>query len=113
MTITTEDLRKLLDDMKAMPSYLSEAVTSGDLANRRDEALRLYSRHAHDLAAELITARAKIEAAEKLAEAAKVLTAQDQAIQLRYLQTLVEIAGDKSSTLVFPVPIDILQKWRS
>lgn len=52
------------------------------------------------------------EASEKLAEAAKVLSAQDQAIQLRYLQTLVEIAGDKSSTLVFPVPIDILDRFK-
>ena len=62
--------------------------------------------------AKVIHAMGEAEAAEKLAEAAKVLSAQDQAIQLRYLQTLVEIAGDKSSTLVFPVPIDILQKWR-
>ena len=53
------------------------------------------------------------EAAEKLAEAAKILANQDQAIQLRYLQTLVEIAGDKSSTLVFPVPMDLLEKLKS
>ena len=53
------------------------------------------------------------EAAGKLAEAAKVLASQDQAVQLRYLQTLVEIAGDKSSTIVFPVPLDILEKLRS
>jgi regulator of protease activity HflC (stomatin/prohibitin superfamily) len=53
------------------------------------------------------------EAAEKLAEAAKVLSSQDQAVQLRYLQTLVEIAGDKSSTIVFPVPLDILEKLKS
>ena len=63
--------------------------------------------------AKVIHALGEAEAAEKLAEAAKVLSAQDQAIQLRYLQTLVEIAGDKSSTLVFPVPIDLLDKLRS
>jgi regulator of protease activity HflC (stomatin/prohibitin superfamily) len=63
--------------------------------------------------AKVIHAMGEAEAAEKLAEAAKVLSAQDQAIQLRYLQTLVEIAGDKSSTLVFPVPIDMLAKLRS
>ena len=50
------------------------------------------------------------EAAEKLAAAAEVLSGQDQAIQLRYLQTLVEIAGDKSSTIVFPIPVDLLEK---
>ena len=48
-----------------------------------------------------------------LAEAAKVLSSQDQAVQLRYLQTLVEIAGDKSSTIVFPVPIDVFDKFKS
>ena len=59
-----------------------------------------------------IHAMGEAEASEKLAEAAKVLSSQDQAIQLRYLQTLVEVAGDKSSTLVFPVPIDILDRFK-
>ncbi len=63
--------------------------------------------------AKVIHALGESEAAEKLADAAKVLADQEQAIQLRYLQTLVEIAGDKSSTLVFPVPIDLLEKLRS
>jgi regulator of protease activity HflC (stomatin/prohibitin superfamily) len=58
-------------------------------------------------------AEREAEAAEKLAEAANVLASQDQAIQLRYLQTLVEIAGDKSSTIVFPVPIDLMEKLKS
>ncbi|GAB5450068.1 MAG: slipin family protein [Halioglobus sp.] len=63
--------------------------------------------------AKVIHALGESEAAEKLADAAKVLSEQEQAIQLRYLQTLVEVAGDKSSTLVFPVPIDLLEKLRS
>jgi len=63
--------------------------------------------------AKVIHALGESEAAEKLADAAKVLAAQDQAIQLRYLQTLVEIAGDKSSTVVFPVPMDLVDKLRS
>ena len=50
------------------------------------------------------------EAAEKLAAAAEVLAHEDKAIQLRYMQTLVEIAGDKSNTIVFPMPIDMLEK---
>lgn len=63
--------------------------------------------------AKVIHALGEQEAAEKLAEAAEVLARQDQAIQLRYLQTLVEIAGDKNSTVVFPVPMDLLEKLRS
>lgn len=60
--------------------------------------------------AKVIHAMGESEAAEKLAEAAQVLSHQDQAIQLRYLQTLVEIAGDKSNTIVFPLPVDLAAK---
>jgi regulator of protease activity HflC (stomatin/prohibitin superfamily) len=60
--------------------------------------------------AKVIHAMGESEAAEKLAEAAEVLSRQEQALQLRYLQTLVEIAGDKSSTIVFPVPVDLMDK---
>ncbi len=63
--------------------------------------------------AKVIHALGESEAAEKLANAAQVLSTQEQAIQLRYLQTLVEIAGDKSSTIVFPLPVDLLEKLRS
>lgn len=63
--------------------------------------------------AKIIHAMGEAEAAEKLAEAAKVLASQEQAILLRYLQTLVEIAGDKSSTIVFPLPIDLMEKIKS
>ena len=60
--------------------------------------------------AKVIHAMGEAEAAAKLAEAAKILAHQEQAIQLRYLQTLVEIAGDKSSTIVFPLPMDLMEK---
>ena len=62
--------------------------------------------------AKVIHAIGESEAAEKLAEAAKVLSHQDQAIQLRYMQTLVEIAGDRSSTIVFPLPMDLMDKLK-
>jgi regulator of protease activity HflC (stomatin/prohibitin superfamily) len=57
--------------------------------------------------ANVIHAQGEFEASQKLLEAAKILSQQEQALQLRYLQTLVEIAGDKSSTIVFPMPIDL------
>ncbi|MDP4651787.1 MAG: slipin family protein [Haliea sp.] len=63
--------------------------------------------------AKVIHAMGEAEAAEKLAEAAKILATEESAIQLRYLQTLVEIAGDKSSTIVFPLPVDIMKKFTS
>jgi regulator of protease activity HflC (stomatin/prohibitin superfamily) len=58
--------------------------------------------------AKVIHAEGELQAAGALAQAAQVLTQQPQAIQLRYLQTLTEIAGDRSSTIVFPLPMDLL-----
>ena len=58
--------------------------------------------------AKVIHAEGELQAAEKLLQAAQLLARQPQAMQLRYLQTLGSIAGDKSSTIVFPVPIDLL-----
>jgi regulator of protease activity HflC (stomatin/prohibitin superfamily) len=58
--------------------------------------------------AKVIHAMGEMEAAEKLLGAAKTLAQQPQALQLRYLQTLTQIAGENSSTIVFPMPIDIV-----
>ena len=59
--------------------------------------------------AKVIHAEGEQQAAEKLVEAAKELSAEGGAMQLRYLQTLTEIAGEKSSTIVFPLPISMMQ----
>jgi len=58
--------------------------------------------------AKVIHAEGEHQAAQKLLEAAATLSQRPEAMQLRYLQTLTQIAGDKSSTIVFPVPMDIL-----
>ena len=59
--------------------------------------------------AKVIHAAGELQASRKLQEAAQVLAEAPMAMQLRYLQTLTQIAGDKSSTLVFPLPIDLLK----
>ncbi len=59
--------------------------------------------------AKVIHAEGEMQAAEKLLEAAKTLVNEPQAMQLRYLQTLTEVAGDKSSTIVFPLPMDLIE----
>ncbi len=56
--------------------------------------------------AKVIHAEGEMQAAEKLVQAAKTLHQQPESLQLRYLQTLTEIAGDKSSTIVFPLPLE-------
>ena len=58
--------------------------------------------------AKVIHARGELEASEKLLEAAKVLSGQSEALQLRYMQTLSGIAGDKSSIIVFPLPLELM-----
>jgi regulator of protease activity HflC (stomatin/prohibitin superfamily) len=57
--------------------------------------------------AKVIHAEGELQASEKLLQASQVLATTPQAMQLRYLQTLTSIAGDKVSTIVFPVPLDI------
>ena len=83
-----------------------------DLNESMVRALAKQAEAERERRAKVIHAMGEAEAAEKLAEAAKVLAGQDQAIQLRYLQTLAGIAGDKSSTIVFPVPIDVFAKLK-
>jgi regulator of protease activity HflC (stomatin/prohibitin superfamily) len=65
--------------------------------------------------AKIINSEGEFQASEKLAQAAKVLAEQPVSVQLRFLQTLREIASEQNSTIVFPVPIDLIQtfmnKW--
>jgi len=58
--------------------------------------------------AKVIHAEGEMQAAEKLLQAAQTLSQQPQALQLRYLQTLTEIAGERSNTIVFPLPMDMV-----
>ena len=59
--------------------------------------------------AKIIHAEGEMQASEKLLQAAEVLSKNPQSMQLRYLQTLTEIAGEKNSTIAFPVPMDLLK----
>lgn len=62
--------------------------------------------------AKVIHAEGELEASEKLLAAAQKLSQQEQAMQLRYMQTLTEIAGEHSNTIVFPMPLDLLKKLK-
>jgi len=62
--------------------------------------------------AKVIHAEGELQASEKLLQAGQMLSQRAEAMQLRYLQTLTQIAGDKSSTIVFPIPMDLLQALR-
>ena len=60
--------------------------------------------------AKVIHAEGELQASEKLLQAANTLAQQNQALQLRYLQTLTEIAGERSNTIVFPVPMELMDR---
>jgi regulator of protease activity HflC (stomatin/prohibitin superfamily) len=61
--------------------------------------------------AKIINATGEQQAAQKLVEAASILAGAPQAMQLRYLATLSDIAGERSSTIVFPFPIEMMKMW--
>ncbi|MGW8248768.1 MAG: slipin family protein [Acidiferrobacterales bacterium] len=59
----------------------------------------------------VIHAEGELQAAEKLVQAAELMSTRSESMQLRYLQTLTEIAGENSSTIVFPVPVDLISRF--
>lgn len=59
--------------------------------------------------AKIVHAEGEAQAAEKLAEAAKIIASQPSAMQLRYLQTLITISTEKTNTIVFPLPLDLIK----
>ena len=62
--------------------------------------------------AKVIDAEGELQAAEKLVQAAEIIARRPESMQLRYLGTLANIAGEKSSTIIFPLPIDLLSVLR-
>ncbi|MBW7858305.1 MAG: slipin family protein, partial [Leptonema sp. (in: Bacteria)] len=79
-----------------------------DLPQEMQRAMARQAEAERERRAKIIAAEGEFQASEKLAQAAAVIERHSVAIQLRYLQTLVEIAGDKNSTTVFPIPIDFM-----
>ena len=78
------------------------------------EMLRAIARQAEaerERRAKVIHAEGELQASEKLAGAAQVLAEQPMSLQLRYLQTLTEIAAEKNSTTIFPLPIDLIKMF--
>jgi len=83
-------------------------VKQVDLAEQMIRVLARQAEAERERRAKIIHAEGEYTAAEKLAMAAEVIQKQPAAIQLRYLQTLVEIGSEKNTTIVFPLPLDII-----
>jgi regulator of protease activity HflC (stomatin/prohibitin superfamily) len=82
-----------------------------DLTESMIRAIARQAEAERERRAKIIHAEGEYEASQKLADAAKVPETQPSAIQLRYLQTLTEIGVEKNTTIVFPLPIDIINQW--
>jgi len=104
------DLQKILD---SQTDAWGIKVTNVEIkhVDLNESMIRAIARQAEaerERRAKVIHAEGELQAAEKLAQAAQILATQPQAIQLRYLETLTVIAADKNSTIVFPLPMDIV-----
>ena len=82
-----------------------------DLPENMQRAIAKQAEAEREKRAKIIHAEGEFQAAEKLTQAANVISANPVALQLRFLQTLAEIAVEKNSTTIFPVPIDIISAF--
>jgi len=86
-------------------------VKNIDLPQEMLRAIAKQAEAERERRAKIIHADGEFQASEKLAQAAKVLAAEPTSLQLRYLQTLTEVAAEKNSTTIFPVPIDLIKMF--
>ena len=86
-------------------------VKQVDLPQEMQRAMAKQAEAEREKRAKIIHADGEFQAAEKLAQAASVVTREPVALQLRYLQTLSDIGVDKNTTLVFPLPVDLLKPF--
>jgi regulator of protease activity HflC (stomatin/prohibitin superfamily) len=82
-----------------------------DLPQEMQRAMAKQAEAERERRAKLIHADGEAQAAERLAEASRLLSASPSALQLRYLQTLTEISTENSSTIVFPLPLDLIKPF--
>jgi len=111
------DLQRIIDQQTEPWGIKVSAVEvkNVDLPHEMQRAIARQAEAERERRAKVIHAEGEYEASQRLADAADVISRNPAALQLRYLQTLVEIAADKNSTTIFPIPIDtiapFLKNW--
>lgn len=90
---------------------LQVAVKHIDLPEEMRRAMARQAEAERERRAKVINAEGEYQAAEKLAEAARIIGAKPVAVQLRYLQSLTEVASNQNSTTIFPVPVDLFANF--
>ena len=86
-------------------------VKNIDLPQEMQRAIAKQAEAERERRAKVIHAEGELQASEKLASAAQVMASEPMSLQLRYLQSLTEIAAEKNSTTIFPVPIDLIKMF--
>jgi len=106
-----QDLQRILDKQTDPWGVKVSAVEVKhvDLPADMQRAIAKQAEAEREKRAKMIHAEGELSASEKLAQAAAVINREPLAITLRYLQTLTEISAEKNSTIIFPLPIDLLR----
>ena len=86
-------------------------VKDVDLPKEMQRAMARQAEAERERRAKVINAEGELQASEKLTEAARIIGGQPAAIQLRYLQTVAEVASENNATMIFPLPIDLLKPF--
>lgn len=112
-TSLNTDVQEILDERTKEWGILVTAVEIRDvqLTDNMVKAIAKQAEAERDRRAKVIHAEAEFQAAQTLTNAATILASVPAAMQLRYLQTLTEIGGEHNSTVVFPMPIDIVKPF--
>ncbi|MEW6051479.1 MAG: slipin family protein [Candidatus Zixiibacteriota bacterium] len=108
------ELQKIIDH-QTEPWGIKVSVVEVKNVDLPQEMVRAIAKQAEaerERRSKVIHAEGEFQAAQKLADAAQVIATQPNAMQLRFLQTLVEVSAEKNSTLIFPVPIDLLSTFQ-
>ncbi len=86
-------------------------VKQVDIPENMQRAIARQAEAERERRAKIINADGELQASTKLAQAAEALQRQPVSVQLRYLQTLQEIGSEKNTTVIFPVPMDLISQW--
>lgn len=106
-------LQKIIDD-QTEPwgiKVTTVEVKNVDLPIEMQRAIAKQAEAERERRAKVIHAEGEFQASQKLSEAAAIISTQPMALQLRFLQTLTEVAAEKNSTIIFPIPIDLLEPF--
>ncbi|TET95671.1 MAG: slipin family protein [Candidatus Zixiibacteriota bacterium] len=109
------ELQRIIDD-QTEPWGLKGSVVEGKNVDLPPEMTRAIAKQAEaerERRAKIIHAEGEFQASQKLADAATVIATAPNAMQLRFLQTLTEVATERNSTIIFPIPIDLLSVVRT